>query len=37
MRHISSATSQDLGPSSTSARMWQWMSITLDYSGFNAI
>src|SRR6267143_475847 len=28
IRHISTATSQDLGPSSTSGRMWLWMSIT---------
>src|ERR1700720_4485878 len=28
IRHISIATSQDLGPSSTSGRMWQWISIT---------
>ena len=33
MRHISSDVSQDLEPSSTFGRMWQWISITWTFEG----
>ncbi len=33
MRHISSDMSQDLEPSSTFGKMWQWISITLNSAG----